>query len=259
MRKIEDQADNVTDLIREMAIENSSKMMLTSEVVFLVRAYNEWTVIKETLQQVFQAGYKEILLVDDGSRDSTFEEIQKLDLSNIVYLKHIKNRWAGAALETGFEYIRRYGQNKFVCCFDADGQHSTKDVEKFLSIFEKYPKTQVVFWSRFIEKTNSNIPFIRRVILKLAIVFTFFLSHIRLSDAHNGFRMFRREILNGIHLTIDSMWYASELIDIIAAKKIPFKEVPVDILYTDYSLSKGQKNSNALKVAVRFIWSKFFK
>ncbi len=55
------------------------------------------------------------------------------------------------------------------------------------------------------------------------------------------------------------MWHASEIIDIISAKKLRYKEVPVDILYTEYSISKGQKMSNALNVLTRFIWTKFFK
>lgn len=259
LRKSEEQSDMITEMIREMALENSSKSLFSSNIVFLVRTYNEWTVIWETVQSILDAWYSDVLIVDDGSKDDTYDQLKPLLNSHIVYLKHIKNRGAWSALETGFEYIRRYGKGEFICCFDADGQHSIKDIQKFLTVFEKHPKVQIVFGSRFIEKTNSNIPFLRRIILKLAIVFTFFLSHIKLSDAHNGFRVFRREALNQIHLTIGWMGYASELIDIIAAKRIPFKEVPVDIKYTDYSLSKWQKNSNAVNVALKFIWSKFFK
>jgi hypothetical protein len=55
------------------------------------------------------------------------------------------------------------------------------------------------------------------------------------------------------------MWHASEIIDIVANKKIKFSEVPVDIKYTKYSLAKWQSNWNAIKIAVRFIWTKFFR
>jgi hypothetical protein len=50
--------------------------------------------------------------------------------------------------------------------------------------------------------------------------------------------MFKRETLDKIRLTMDDMTYASELIDIISQEKIKFMEVPVDIIYTSYSLSK---------------------
>jgi len=82
------------------------------------------------------------------------------------------------------------------------------------------------------------MPFFRKVILKLGILFTAFLSTIILTDAHNGFRVFRTKTLKNIHLTIPDMGYASELIDIISSKKIPYKEIPVTIKYTPYSLSK---------------------
>ncbi len=49
--------------------------------------------------------------------------------------------------------------------FDADGQHKIEDMQGFLEYFEKDPKTDVVYGSRFIEKTNSNVPFFRRIIL----------------------------------------------------------------------------------------------
>jgi len=58
---------------------------------------------------------------------------------------------------------------------------------------------------------------------------------------------------------MDGMSYASEMIDIIAQKNIKFKEVPVDIIYTDYSMYKWQKSSNAINIAFKMIWIKFFR
>jgi len=55
------------------------------------------------------------------------------------------------------------------------------------------------------------------------------------------------------------MAYASELVDKLEQNKIKFIEVPVNIRYTDYSLSKGQKSSNAIFIALKMIWTKFFK
>ncbi|MDR0772061.1 MAG: hypothetical protein LBF15_03280 [Candidatus Peribacteria bacterium] len=55
------------------------------------------------------------------------------------------------------------------------------------------------------------------------------------------------------------MSHASEIVDIISVEKIKYKEVPVTIKYTDYSLGKGQKSSNAINIALRTIWNKFFR
>ena len=90
-------------------------------------------------------------------------------------------------------------------------------------------------------------------------MFTFFLSQIKLSDTHNWYRVFRKKLLKDIKITIDWMGHASEIIDIVATKKINFFEVPVKIEYTEYSLAKWQNSSNAIKIAIRFIWTKFFR
>jgi hypothetical protein len=72
--------------------------------------------------------------------------------------------------------------------------------------------------------------------LFLGSIFTFFISSIKLSDSHNGYRVIRRRVLDRMRLTMDGMEYASELIENIYKYKLKFKEVPVNILYTDYSL-----------------------
>jgi hypothetical protein len=59
-----------------------------------------------------------------------------------------------------------------------------------------------------------------------------------LTDSHNGYRAFRIETLKNINLTMDSMAYASEIIEEIRKHNIKFKEIPVNIEYTKYSLEK---------------------
>ena len=55
------------------------------------------------------------------------------------------------------------------------------------------------------------------------------------------------------------MWHASEILDLIAENDLSYKEVPVNIKYTEYSLKKWQKWSNSINIAIRMIWNKFFK
>ncbi len=142
-------------------------------------------------------------------------------------------------METGFEYIRRYAEVDFIITFDADGQHQMEDVEKFFKAFEKYPRLQVVLGSRFLRESDiQNIPTSRRLTLRLGKIFTKLMSGITLSDAHNGYRVFRSSALEKIHLTADTMAYASELVEQIAVHKMHYAEVPVHILYSEYSMKK---------------------
>lgn len=258
LKKVEDNRDDITRLVREIAIENSSKKIFEWEVVFLVRVFNEEKVLKKTIDEILQNWYNNILVINDWSNDNSKKQLE--DYKNkIVLLNHYKNRWWWAALETWFEYLRRYNKAKYVCTFDSDWQHNLKDLNKFLDIFEKHKDVEVVLGSRFIEKTNTNIGIVRKIILKFGIVFTFFVSNIKLTDSHNGYRVFKSEVLNNIRISIDDMTYASEMMDIISTKNIKFMEVPVDIKYTDYSLKKWQKSINAVNIAIKFIWNKFFR
>jgi len=223
----------------------------------VIPGYNEWEVIWETIQTVLDTGHKNILVVNDGSKDNSREVLEKF-WDKIIVLHHYKNRGQWAALETGFEYVRRFwGNEGYVVTFDSDGQHDIKDIKKF----QKYAREDIdiLLGSRFLKESSTNVSFKKKILLKLGILFTFFLSNIKLSDTHNGYRYIKKSALKDIRITIDGMWHASEIIDIISAKKLRYKEVPVDILYTQYSISKGQRMSNAFNVLTRFIWTKFFK
>lgn len=249
---------DLTDLIRDIAISSYGWNNLKVKNLILIRSFNEWKVLEKTIKSVLDATYDKILLVDDGSTDNTWAIADKFK-DNIIYLRHLKNRWAGAALETGFEFVRRFVDCDYLTNFDADWQHDITDLPKFLEQFKKNKNLKVAIWSRFIEKTQSNTPFARKIILFLWRYFTFFISWIRLTDAHNGYRVFTKDAVDKIHLTIDGMAYASELVDKIHKQKLEFVEVPVNIKYTEYSMSKWQKNSNAIKIALSMINKKFFE
>jgi len=250
--------DSITELIREIAIDNSSKEIIKGKEVFVIPCYNEWLVIENTINNIIKHWYKNILVINDWSKDKSRKILEKM-WDKIVLLNHLKNRWQWASLETWFEYLRRYWEIEYIITFDADWQHSLDDLKKFYNILDNNKNIDIVFWSRFIKKTKSNIPFLRRIILKLAILFTFFLSQIKMTDAHNWYRVFRKKLLKKIKITIDWMGHASEIVDIVAQNKIKFTEVPVNIKYTEYSMSKWQSSWNAINIALRFIWNKFFR
>jgi len=262
LSKVEQNKHDITKLIREAAIGWSEKYGYSGDGVILIRVYNEEQVLLSTLNKVFDAGYTNILIVDDGSTDSSPQIIEKFARkhSHIVHVRHAQNRWGGAALETGFEYIRRYLKVDYIATFDADGQHNIEELDIFMTAMTKHPYLEVIFWSRFLKNAGyKNMPFFRKCILKWGRIFTYLMSGARLSDPHNGYRLIRRSVLDKVHLTADTMAYASELIEKIMKHKIPHAEIPVHIEYTAYSLSKWQKSSNAIFIALHTIWSKFFR
>lgn len=250
--------DSITWLIRELAIENSDKKMIEWKEVFLIRVYNEERVLKKIINQILKKWYKNILIINDWSTDDSRKILEDF-WDKIVLVNHLKNRWWWSASKTGLEYLKRFWKTEYIITFDADWQHKLENLNNFFNEFNKDENLDIILGSRFIEKTDTNVPFSRRIILFWWSIFTFFLSNIYLTDSHNGYRVFKSRILNKINLSMDWMEYASELIESIDKNKLKYKEVPVDIKYSKYTLSKWQKNWNAIRIAVRFIWSKFFR
>lgn len=164
LQKVEATREELTRLVRELAIQNAK-----NKIVFLIRAYNEATRIPSVIEGIFHAWFTEILVIDDGSTDNTALLLESLIWnSKIHYLRHITNRGAWAALETGFSFIRANAEQynwKYLVTFDADWQHDIRDMDRFITAFKKDESLDVVLGSRFIEKTNSNVPFLRKITL----------------------------------------------------------------------------------------------
>lgn len=230
-----------------------------NEIIFLIRSYNEAPRIAPVIESILSAGFTHILVVDDGSKDNTLEVLSQFPTLHIVH--HPFNRGGGAALETGFEYIRRNGEEmgiKYVVTFDADGQHHVEDMPVFMNAFKKDLSLDLVLGSRFIIKTHTNVPFFRRLTLLGGQFFTLFISGVWLTDAHNGYRMMRLDTVKKLHLTMDGMEYGSEFVDEMKHLKCRFAEVPVNVTYTDDTLAKGQHLGGAWRIVTKMLWKKFF-
>lgn len=142
--------------------------------------------------------------------------------------------------------------------FDADGQMNIADMRVFADFLESHMEARVIFGSRFLGQEASNMPWYRKITLFGGRIFTFLLSGVWLTDAHNGYRMLSVEVVKHIRLTMDGMEYASELIDEIVRLGETIYEVPVNIHYDEYTLAKGQRFGGALRIASKMIFKKFF-
>lgn len=259
--KLWDLKSNMTSIVREFAIQNSKQKNLKWRIVFVVPVYNEWKKIKKVLSQITKSGYENILIINDGSSDNTLGEIKKFEKKNknTIVLNHFKNRWQWAALETGFEYIRRYWKVAYIVTFDSDWQHQISDVNKFIKILDADKQLDIVIGSRFLKWGKTNASLIRTIVLKLGIFFTYATTGERFTDTHNGYRVIRAESLDTLRITMDRMSHGSEILWIIVKQKLKYKEVPVHIKYTQYSIENGQSSTNAISIAIKVIWEKLFR
>ncbi len=97
----------------------------------------------------------------------------------------------------------------------------------------------------------------KRIILKMAVQFSNITSGLKLTDTHNGLRLFNRRVAEGMQITLPDMAHASEILNIISEKKFKCKEIPVTIKYTDYSKAKGQSIINAVNIGFDALLRKF--
>ena len=216
---------------------------MNSEVVLIIPVYNEETVIKDVINKAVKK-YKHIVCVNDGSRDNSAAEIAKTE----AYLvNHPINMGQGAALQTGIEFARQIKGVRWFVTYDADGQHRLEDVAMMIKTIQENP-TDFVLGSRFLGET-INMPKLKKVLLRAAIRFSNVTSGVKLTDTHNGLRVFNKKVADEIQITMPDMAHASEILEIIAKNKYTYQEVPVVIEYTDYSRSKGQSMINAINIA----------
>ena len=224
--------------------------MTKSQTYITIPMYNDEKMILNVIRDLNKAGYNNIVVVDDGSKDNGYKVVK--DNTNAIVTKHIVNRGQGAALQTGMEVALDRGA-KYIVHFDSDGQHDVKDLDHMLDTLVK-GKYDIVLGSRFIQE--NKIPLKKKIILRLGILFTYLLSQIWLTDVHNGLRVMTAETARKLDLQHDRMEHASEILDKVKSLKLKYKEVPVTIHYTDYSQAKGQSISNSINIAMKLISSK---
>jgi glycosyltransferase involved in cell wall biosynthesis len=212
----------------------------------VVPAYNEAACIEGVLRELVVA-YPNVVVVDDGSTDDSYAIARAV----VAYtLRHLINRGQGAALQTGIEFALRRGA-KYIVTFDADGQHCVQDIAALLHPIS-CGACEITLGSRFLGEA-ARMPAGRRLLLRLAVLFTRLVNRVPLSDAHNGLRAFSRRAAEQINISMDRMAHASEIIDMIRNSRLPFREIPVKVRYTDHSLAKERSLWDAVRIAFHYL------
>jgi hypothetical protein len=130
--------------------------------------------------------------------------------------------------------------------FDADGQHRVKDVIRMIDRLTS-EDVNVVIGTRF-GGTVTHTPPLKRVILRAAAIISPHSRSLGLTDAHNGLRVFDKVVADELNITMSGMAHAGEFIALAVENHWRVAEEPVEILYTDYSKSKGQPLLNGVNI-----------
>lgn len=221
-------------------------------VFVVIAAYNEARAIAAVIDDLCaHVDADHIIVVDDASHDDTATTARD---NGVRVVHHMINRGQGAALATGIEFALSYDAQVIVT-FDADGQHDAADLPAMIAPIVA-GEADVVLGSRFISGNPPDMPPVRKFMLRLGTIITRLISNIRVTDTHNGFRALSRQAAKTIQIRQDRMAHASEILDQIARHRLRFVERHVNVRYSDYSMSKGQRNRDAVKILARVILDK---
>ena len=214
-----------------------------TSIWLIAPAYNEAAVIGRVVADLSRRGYI-IVVVDDGSTDETG---RKAAAAGAIVITHPINLGQGAALQTGIQFALRQAADTIVT-FDADGQHRSADIKGLIEALATH-NADFALGSRFLGSTVA-MPLSRRLLLAAATWFTRLTTGLHISDTHNGLRAMTRRGAGRIRLRQNRMAHASELLDEIARSGLRYVEVPVTIEYSRYSLAKGQRLADSLRILV---------
>ncbi|WP_114906582.1 glycosyltransferase family 2 protein [Ornithinimicrobium murale] len=210
----------------------------------VIPLFNEATVIGEVIAGARET-FPHIVCVDDASTDGSGRAARE---AGAVVVTHPFNLGQGAALQTGIDYVLRATDAQYVVTFDADGQHRVEDAAAMVERARE-EEAAIVFGSRFLDgRTKPGL--LRRIILKGAVWITNQQTGLRLSDAHNGLRVIRRDAAEHLDLEQNRMAHATEIVLQLARTRLPWVEHPVLIVYTDYSRAKGQSLMNSINILI---------
>lgn len=226
---------------------------MTQKTYIIMPVYNEGQVIEDTIKGVLKT-YPNLVCVNDGSTDNSAEKISK---TAAILVDHPINMGAGAATQTGIEFALQDKDAQYFVTFDGDGQHRVEDVAPMLKHLQDN-NLDIVIGSRFLGEVE-NISGFKSLFLRTAKLFNKFTTRIDITDPHNGLRVFNRKFAESLDITLHGFAHASEIIEHIGSGKFMYGEYPVTVVYTDYSLKKGQPMLNAVNIVFDLFFNRIMK
>lgn len=242
---------HIQELIEHAAAAYSA---IRPELTVVIPVYNEPETVLEIVQRVNRLPItKQIIVVNDGSTDSTGEALDQLsDLADVEVIEHDINRGKGAALQTGFQHAR----GKYVIVQDADLEYDPIDILKVIEPLRN-GQSDVVYGSRYLDQAEQDPSLLHRFGNWLLTSFSNRMTGLRLTDMETCYKAFRRDILSRIQIEQTRFGFEPEITAKIARQQVRIQEVGVR--YNCRSWKEGKKIGvkdliNTLYCIVRYNW-----
>lgn len=219
-------------------------------ICILIAAYNESGKIGQLVSQIQKLdAVSKIIVIDDGSVDCTREEAEK---AGALVIKHEKNKGKGAALRTGFAYVKEQDCDA-VITLDGDGQHKYSEIPYFIETYKKGDADIIVGSRMFVcarraclassgSSRRASMPFMRYMTNRFTSFVTSVLGRCKVTDSQSGFRLISTDALKKIELSSSNFEIESEVIIKAARKGFKIKEIPISTVYLADSTKRSKIN-----------------
>ena len=199
------------------------------KIAIIVPAYNEEKYIGSVIKDC--AIYDmNIIIIDDGSSDSTSKKVKSLIPSlggRLKLIAHPKNKGKGQALISGFDYIVKNGY-KGAITLDADGQHDTDEIADFIKVI-KSKDPDLIIGDRLGNK--KGMPFVRLI----ANIFTSWIITMiagkKVNDVQSGYRYLKTEALKKIRLKTSNFDTEPEIVMRAGWHNMKIINIPIKTIY----------------------------
>jgi glycosyltransferase involved in cell wall biosynthesis len=206
----------------------------------VIPVYNEERWIREVVRRVQAVPIpKEIVIIDDCSTDNTRAILKQLESGEVRVFYQARNQGKGAALRRGFQEAT----GDVIVVQDADLEYDPSEYPRLLQpILED--RADVVYGSRFIGETHRVLYFWHYVANKMLTMLSNMFTNLNLTDMETCYKVFRRQVLQGITLKSDRFGFEPEITAKIARKRPgqpSWRIYEIPISYSGRTYEEGKK------------------